>query len=168
MTSGIRGHNDPDPDADAGQTDQDTAEAPETTDEHTDTQDDPALETDHDAEAGGRRNREAHYRRRAQAAEAERDQLRTQIDALRQDAVNGIATAAGVDPRLLTAAGHQLTDFLTDDGRVDRTTVTEACAKAAAEFGVRPGLRSNPQQGARGVPAKTNGVAGVINEALGR
>jgi hypothetical protein len=159
----------------AGQVDQDSAEAPETPGSN-DMGDDQGADIDHDAtddddqDSGHRRNREAHYRRRSQAAEAERDQLRAQLDTLHQDIVNEIAPAGGVDARLLVAAGHELGSFIGEDGRLDRAAVAEACATTAAEFGVTRRSRPlpNPQQGARGVPAAGSALAGVINDALGR
>ena len=161
-------------DAPAGQNEADAPDLPEATDtdELDDTEgSDDGDGDDGDQDGGSRRNREAQYRRRAQAAEAERDQLRTQLDTLHRQIVSDIATAAGLpEVALLESAGHELAAFVTDEGTVDRAKVTEATAETMRRYNIRKRgtLTSNPQQGAHGVHAKSGGVAGVINEALGR
>ena len=147
-------------------------DAPDTPDADDDT-DDP--DDDHDEGTGGRRNREAQYRRRAQTAEAERDQLRDRLQAVQQQQVDEIARAAGVDPRLLAAAGHELATLVADDGTVNRDAVTAACDAARDAFlptpgrigtGRRPSV--NGQQGAHGDAVHRIGVGAAIAKALGR
>jgi hypothetical protein len=143
---------------------------------------------DDDVQPGGRRVlREAGYRRRAQAAEAERDQLRTQLDTLHRQAVADIAKGAGLIVTdvaesdlvsevvgLLEKAGHDLASFITDDGTVDRAGVIDATTTTMRRYNIRPGKppgkppRPNLQQGAYGLSGKAGGVAGVIQDALGR
>lgn len=67
----------------------------------------------------------------------------------RQAIVDAALTSAGLDPRLLAAAGHSVDAFVGDDGLVDAAKVAEATRAAVAEFGVQPrrGVRPNAQQG---------------------
>ncbi len=132
-----------------------------------DDQDD--ADDDQGDQQGGRRNREASLRRRAQAAEAERDQLRGQLDAMRADVINEVARAAHTDPRLLAAAGHDAAAFIQEDGTVDRAAVAAACKAAREEFGMGNGVRANLQQGTGGVgTGGKTGLAKTIGDALGR
>lgn len=98
----------------------------------------------------------ARYRRRLRAAEqtlelqnAALTDVTDTLERQRQAIVDAALTAAGIDPRLLAAAGHQLTDFLGEDGLIDTAKLSEAATTAVREFGVKPrtGLRPNPQQG---------------------
>lgn len=151
-----------------GETDQDTEDVGGAATDVVDDQDDDDQDDD---QTGGRRNREAGYRRRAQAAETERDQLRGQLDTLHRQIVGDIATGAGLpEVELLEYAGHELASFITEEGIVDRAKVIEATTATLRRYNIRPGKppRPNMQQGAYGVAAKTGGVAGVIQEALGR
>ncbi|MGA5540788.1 hypothetical protein ACPCIR_02965 [Mycobacterium sp. NPDC051198] len=128
----------------------------------------PADEQD---DGGGRRNREAAYRRRAQAAEAERDTLRSQLDALHRQMVGGIAKAHGLpEVELLESAGHELSSFVTDDGEVSAAKVIEATTATMARYSIKPQPHPplpNRQQGSYGMPAQA-GVKAAVNKALGR
>ncbi|ABM13328.1 hypothetical protein [Mycolicibacterium vanbaalenii] len=120
----------------------------------------------------GRRNREAQYRRRAQAAEAERDQLRGQLDALHRQIVGNVARAYGLDDvGLLEYRGHELSSFIGDDGTVDTAKIIEATADTIKHCNIAPQRRPvkpNPQQGAYGTPAGGSGLKEVLKTALGR
>jgi hypothetical protein len=179
-------------DAAAGQTDQD----PDVTDadasaEHQDDQQDRDDDDHHDDEhqdddqnGSGRRNREAGYRRRAQAAEAERDQIRAQLDGLHRQTVAGIATRVGgmdladvaegelvaVVIKLLETAGHEMASFITPEGAVDGARVIEATKTTMRRYNMRPRnpLLPSPQQGMRNPPAVSGGVAGIISKELKR
>ena len=129
------------------------------------------VEQEDDAEQGGRRNREAGLRHRAQAAEAERDTLRTQLDTLHRQIVGGIATAHGLpEVGLLESAGHELASFITDDGAVKIAEVIEATTATMARYNIAAKRRPAPnlQQGAYGVPATGGGLKDTLNKALGR
>jgi hypothetical protein len=93
--------------------------------------------------------------------EAERDQLRDQLDTMRQDTLTQIATEAGLpDYGLLTAAGHELDSFITEDGTVDRDRVSQACADTMNRFNITPkgrAPRPNHQQPGGGQPRATDG-----------
>jgi hypothetical protein len=161
-------------DAAAGQTGQDSAEAPETTDsDHQDDQDQDdegqGDESTSEGDQGGRRNREAAYRRRAQAAEAERDTLRAQLDTLHRQIVGTVAKAHGLpEVGLLEYAGHELSSFITESGEVDADKVIEATKATMQRVNTRKTVAPNLQQGARSVPAASGGLADVLNKALGR
>lgn len=140
-------------------------------DDGQDHDDDTGQDGDDTGGTGGRRSREAGLRRRAQAAEAEVDQLRGQLTTLRRQVVEDIAADAGVDPRLLIAAGHDMNAFIGEDGTVDRAAVAAACASAAAQFRVPPRPRRpapNPQQGGGSPPIGGRPLRDVIDKALKR
>lgn len=172
-------------DTDAGQINQGTEVLPEGTevpeddtsadhdqvdDDLVDDGQDDHGDQDGDQGGGGRRNREAGLRRRAQAAEAERDQLRAQLDTLHRQIVTDIATGAGLpEVELLESAGHELASFITEEGEVDKVKVIEATTETMRRYSIqRGGLTPNAQQGMYHAPVGSIGVAGVIKEALGR
>lgn len=157
------GHTDP---ADAGRPD----DGAELDADHQDDGDDDQDDVDQDASGGRRRNREAQYRMERNDARTERDALRAQLDAIHQDVVSEVASAAGLrDAALLSAAGYELAGFITEEGRVDRTKVAEASIAAMDRFGIpRSALRPNSQQGAHGTPSAGKHVADVVKGALGR
>ncbi|BBX33934.1 hypothetical protein MMAG44476_23132 [Mycolicibacterium mageritense DSM 44476 = CIP 104973] len=122
-----------------------------------DTDRDDTDDTD-DGNADGKGNREAaKLRKRAQKAEAERDEARTQRDAAqdmltktRQSIVDTAVHAAGVDPRLIAAAGHTVETLVGEDGLIDHDKLSAAIAETAREFRVPPKSRPpqpNRQQG---------------------
>lgn len=141
--------------------------------------DDTDATPDDDAPGDGRRNREAHYRRRAQAAEqraqaseTETARLRKQITALQLEQVSAAARARRVDPRLIAAAGIELADLLDDAGHLDAAKVNTAIDTARAEFGRRSiGTGTSPlglkHQGSRS-GSGGRGLRDVVDEALGR
>lgn len=91
----------------------------------------PADEPDEQPADDGRA---AKYRRRAQAAEAERDTLRTQLDTARRGIVEdacGLTRPAG-----LWAAGVDPNTLFDDDGRLDRDRLTEAVSDAVDRLGL--------------------------------
>lgn len=134
-------------------------------------QDDDADDQGDQGDQGGRRNREAQYRRRAQAAEAERDQLRGQLDTLHRQIVGGIATAHGLpEVGLLESAGHELSSFIADDGQVKAPELIEAVQATISRYNITPKSRPRPngQQGSYGTPAGGSGLKDVLKTALGR
>lgn len=78
--------------------------------------------------------RAAKYRRRAQAAEQERDTLRAQLDTARRGIVED---ACGLTrPAALWAAGIDPHSLFGDDGRLDHDKLTEAVTDAADRLGL--------------------------------
>lgn len=103
-------------------------------------------------------NREARYRTQLREAEAQRDALTERLTALQRQAVEGIIERdVKVSPAGVFAA-RELSDFLNDDGEVDRSKVLEVATATATELGLaaRPGTpREDPSQGAN---ESSNGV----------
>jgi hypothetical protein len=99
---------------------------------------------------GGHGNREVKLRKRAQAAEADRDELRDILARTRQAIVDKALSDAQLDPRLLAAAGHDVDSLIGDDGLIDPAALHDTIAAVAEEFRLpKPPnpLRPNPQQG---------------------
>ncbi|OBG25434.1 hypothetical protein [Mycobacterium sp. E3198] len=118
------------------------------------------VESEHGAEPGSGRDREAaKFRKQLRAEQAARQAdneqsaeritvLERQLDALRRDQVGAIATTLGIKPAALWASGAQLDDLLGEDGAPDPDKVRAAVEHARAHLGItrdpRPfkGLRS--------------------------
>lgn len=84
----------------------------------------------------------ASYRRRLRDTEAERDQLREQLDRLQRAEVERLAAGAGMaKPEDLWTLGTQLEHCLAEDGTVDAETVTGVVADVLKD---RPGLQARP------------------------
>lgn len=79
------------------------------------------------------------YRQRAQQAEAERDQLRDELTALKHSTIAGALTGHGVTIDALTAAGHDPASFF-DGGSVDQEKLRSAARETADRFGIRVGV----------------------------
>lgn len=124
-------------------------------DEHA-TQDEPGTNDD----GTGDDRQAAKLRKRAQAAEAERDQLRDQLEALQRQQVDAQVTAAGIKPTAVWATGVELAELLTDDGTVDAEQVTAAIERARDELGVAPVGR-----GGAPIPGATNRPTAVPHNA---
>ncbi|CKI51625.1 hypothetical protein LTT02_21885 [Mycolicibacterium smegmatis] len=119
-----------------------------TDDDHTPTSE--LDETTQNQDEGGRANREARYRRERNEARRELDELRDTLQRTRAAIVENAVQAAGLDPRLLTAAGHTVDSLVGDDGLIDGTKLSEAVTATAREFRVPPKGRPpqpNRQQG---------------------
>jgi hypothetical protein len=78
----------------------------------------------------------AKYRIRLREAEAQRDALAAQLDALRRDQIGAIATTMGIKPAALWASGAELNNLLTEGGAIDTTKVREAADAARTELGI--------------------------------
>lgn len=98
-------------------------------------------------------NREARYRTQLREAEAQRDAVTERLSALQRQTVEGIIERdVRVSPAGVFAA-RELSDFLNEDGEVDRSRVLEVAGAAATELGLaaRPGTpREDPSQGGNG------------------
>lgn len=169
-----------DTDAQAGEpgaasTDDNRPPASEPDDQHDQDLDDQDLDDadqDHDDaddtdDHGSRSNREKRYRLRLRDAERERDEARDLLARTRATIVDNTVTAAGVDPRLMAAAGHTVDTLLGDDGLIDAAKLADAITATAREFRVPP-LPTRPapvlQQGhtnGGGTPGKSS-WAGAI------
>lgn len=90
----------------------------------------------------------AKYRRQLRETQAERDQLREQIDAMRRAEVERLAGAVLRKPSGLWAAGVQVADLLAEDGTVDPGKVEAAAKQAADSLGLaRPMGNYVPNEG---------------------
>ncbi len=115
---------------------------------------DVPVESEHGAEPGPGRDREAaKYRKQLRAEQAARQAdneqsaeritvLERQLEAMRRDQVGAIATTLGIKPAALWASGAQLDDLLGDDGAPDADAVRAAVEQARAELGITPGKRA--------------------------
>lgn len=115
------------------------------------------------ADDDGKPGREAaKYRRQLREAEAERDELRTQLEALRRAEVDRLVTDAKVKPAAVWAAGTDLASLLAADGTVDPAKVAEAVTATREALGISP-LRAAPSafgQGNAGVPVGSGAEKG--------
>ena len=120
-------------------------ETPSPSSEEPEAQDTGSDETP-DAEADPLRaaRREAgRYRRQVRDLEAERDDLRGQVEAMRWSEVErSFAGLRSASP--LQAAGYTLEDFTGDDGLIDPATVQQVEARYAEETGLQ--LKSERQR----------------------
>lgn len=137
----------------------------------TDTTDPPASETgdqddtnaeqhaDDDAQDdSSRSNREKRYRLRLREAERQRDELSDTLERTRQSIVDNAVQAAGVDPRLMAAAGHTMDTLVGEDGLINHERLSEAVTDTAREFRISPKGRPpqpNQQQGSASAPPKS-------------
>lgn len=116
-------------------------------------------------------NEAAKYRRRLREAEAERDALTMQLDALRRAEVERLATVELDTPAGLWANGTELADLLADDGTVDPDKVDAAVRAAVDTLGLetrtarRRGGLYVPREG--GVPDYSDMTAGSWEAAFG-
>jgi hypothetical protein len=139
MMDTIENIDEPDTTASEVDTSVDTADAGAPADGTVDTEapeadtTDPA-DTADQAESPSRR--EARYRRQLREAEAERDQLAAQLDALRRAEVERIAADHLTKPQALWTAGAELNDLLDDSGLVDAERVRAAATQAREELGL--------------------------------
>ena len=121
------------------------------------TQDTAAIAEESGAEAGESSNREAaRYRTRLRDAEAERDTLRGQVDAMQRAEAERLAADHLTKPDALWKAGVNLSNVLAEDGTVDPAKVQAAAEGAVAELGLETPrshlLRSNVVRGEGGNP----------------
>lgn len=79
----------------------------------------------------------AKWRKRLRETEAERDELREQVEALQRQQVDQLVTAAGLKPAAVWKT-TELAALLGDDGTVSADLVTAAVERARDELGVQP------------------------------
>lgn len=152
-TGTVGQHGNPPDGTAAGRTDPASSAAPEA-ETDTDAQDHADDPTAGDGENVA--NEAKRYRLRLRETERERDALQQLLDRTRQAIVDHAVSAAGMDPRLMTAAGHTMETLVGDDGLIDHDALSAAIDTTAREFRVPPsGLTPNPQQGSGGGPMST-------------
>ena len=78
----------------------------------------------------------ARYRARLRDTEAERDQLRAQLDAMRRAEVDRITADHRLGAKALWAAGIELEQLLDEDGTVSPTRVAEAVVTTRTALGI--------------------------------
>lgn len=134
-------------------TDQTTDQTPDdqqvTEEQATDQTEDHATEEQNE-EGKGNVDEARKYRKRAQAAEKERDQARAQLDALRLQLVTEEAASQHrVNPELFNAAGIDTSTLFTEEGQLDHTRLADTCADIRERFGIpeQKKYRDNPLQG---------------------
>jgi len=76
------------------------------------------------------------YRLRLREAEATRDQLAAQVEAMQRAEAERIAAATVIQPASIWAAGTTVADVLDDDGNVDPEKVKAATITAAESLGL--------------------------------
>lgn len=92
---------------------------------------------DQDEDAGSRGNREAaKYRRQLRDTEAERDTLRTQLDAARWQLLEPTGKAGHISTDVMRKLGHTVDEFVRDDGNVDHDAYRATARALAEDLGV--------------------------------
>jgi hypothetical protein len=133
---------------------------------------DSGAEGQDDDDTGDGSGREAaKYRRRLREAEAERDQLAEQIEAMRRAEVERLATADSLRPAALWASGVELSDLVAEDGTVDESKVSEAIAGAREQLGIaKPPVGPVVKREGLSVgrPAKPSGKDAMVSAVMGR
>lgn len=95
--------------------------------------------TDEGAQPDHPARREARYRTQLRAAEAEREELRSQVESLQRAQVDAAIAAYGIKPKAVWAAGTALADLLGENGLPDAAKVKAAVTAARDEFGIPSG-----------------------------
>ena len=114
------------------------------TDEHDDQGDDDRDDDDDKSKAA---RDAARYRRQLRETQDELTATQALVHIQRDAIISAAVQRAGIDPRLLDAAGIDQGDMLDDRGCVDFARVNDAIAKAVAELGVQPRQRPRPVPG---------------------
>lgn len=109
----------------------------EQVDEHADDATEVEPQPDNDTEQDSSNAEAAKWRKRLRETEAERDELREQVEALQRQQVEAIVTAAGLKPAAVWKVA-ELDALLGDDGAVSAEAVTQAVEQARDELGVQP------------------------------
>ena len=87
----------------------------------------------------------AKYRKRAQEAEAERDQLRDRLTTAHRTIAESMTGLR--KPSALWATGTTVDDLLDDDGDLDPIKVQEAARTVVDELGIATAPKPDPSQG---------------------
>lgn len=106
------------------------------TDEHETAPEPEEQPTEQPGEESDRTVRDAQrYRKRAQEAETERDELRGQLDTMRRQAIEA-RLPFGVKPAAFWAAGAEVSTLLGEDGAVDAALVDAEVQRVREMFGI--------------------------------
>lgn len=97
------------------------------------------------------------YRQQLRATEAERDQLRAQVESFQRAEVERLAADRMADPADLWRAGINLGDLLTEDGAIDTQRVTETVDQVLSTH------RHWRKTASAAAPASEVGATGRIN-----
>lgn len=117
------------------ETDENTSEAPDPS-TATEEPGDDNLDTGDDTSAVAKLRREsAGHRAKLREAEAERDAVTVQRDALAAAVLGDALRGTGVSAALLATAGRGLDEFIGDSG-LDRAAITRAGREVAKQFGI--------------------------------
>jgi len=137
------------------ETDEQTTEAPEGTDEQ-ETTEDTTEDEPGDREA-------SKLRKRAQAAEVDRDTARGQLDQLRRQVVE---QASGLQkPAGLWAAEVDLDSLFTEDGSLDRDVLNTTVREAADRLGLARRLGNHvPREGGNPRPSGKSGWSDALKQ----
>lgn len=114
-------------------------------------------ETDETIEGAQPGREAAKYRTRLREAEAQREALTEQLDALRRHVIEDASGLA--KPQALWLAGVDVADLFTPEGRPDTEKLAEAVAKVSEELGLsmRPRTpKPDPSQGRYDEPPPVN------------
>lgn len=117
-----------------------------------------------EGEPGG--HEAAKLRKRAQAAETERDTLTARVQAMQRAEVERHAAATLAKPAGLWVSGVDLAELLDDSGDVDPAKVREAATTAADQLGLgrtRPG-NYVPREGTIAPPSGKPGWSDALKE----
>lgn len=109
----------------------------EPTAEPADAQESPQTTEDQDEDMNGRGNREAaKYRRQLRDTEAERDALKTQLDAARWQMLEPTGKAEQVSSDIMRKLGHTVDEFVREDGTLDHDAYRESARTVADDLGI--------------------------------
>lgn len=126
---------------------------------------DQQTDQDQDTDGADKAGREAaKYRRQLRDAEAQRDTLAGQVEALQRRMVEQAAAAQIQRPEALWAAGVELADLIGEDGVPDPEKVRGACRDAAERLGLSrpPGGNYVPNEGRSMTQARTADFAAAF------
>jgi hypothetical protein len=101
-------------------------------------QQDPAVDDSTDAENGpeGDSGRDGRYRERLRDAEAARDGLQTQLEALRAGLIDDRLASTELPREIFETAGHAAADFFAEDGRLDSGRLDAAIAQTRERYSI--------------------------------
>lgn len=119
----------------------------------------------------GLSRRDRRYREQLRAAEAERDTLRQNLEAMRRGEVERLAAQHLTKPAALWTVGVELESLLGEDGTVDPELVLAAAQNARQELGLedpKAKLRSGPVVPREGTSVQSGGKSSSWSEAFKR
>lgn len=97
----------------------------------------PEAATDPDENTSNRANKEAaKYRRQLRDTEAERDTLRTQLDAARWQLLEPTGKDEQISGEVMRKLGHTIDEFVRDDGGLDHDAYRATARALADELGL--------------------------------